>query len=76
MTTLVGSNAGSVDGSGSSATFNAPLALAINSGVLYTGEVNNPAVRRVHIASQTSSFLAGSNVAGYLDSQIDTITMI
>jgi sugar lactone lactonase YvrE len=76
VSTLVGSNAGSVDGSGSSATFDAPVALAIYGGFLYTGEVNNPAVRRVNIATQTSEFLAGSNVPGYLDTQATgTISM-
>jgi hypothetical protein len=67
VTTLVGSTAGSVEGSGSNALFNGPLALAINNGVLYTGESGYPAVRRVDIPTQTSTFLAGSDEAGYLD---------
>jgi sugar lactone lactonase YvrE len=76
VSTLVGSNAGTVDGTGSGATFDGPLALAFSEGYLFTGEVNNPKIRRVNIATQRSEFLAGSNVAGYLDTPaIGTISM-
>jgi hypothetical protein len=67
VSTLVGSNAGTVDGTGSGATFDGPLALAFSSGYLFTGEINNPKIRRINIATQTSALFAGSNVAGYLD---------
>jgi hypothetical protein len=64
---ITGSNALPVDGMGSGATFDGPLALAFSGGYLFTGEINNPKIRRVNIATQTSALFAGSNVAGYLD---------
>ena len=67
VTTLVGSNAGSSEGIGSTATFDYPSALGTLNGYLYTGELIYPAIRRVNISTRTSAFIAGSNIAGYLD---------
>jgi DNA-binding beta-propeller fold protein YncE len=61
--------AATVDGVGTTASFNLPTGMAIDpSGLnLYVNEFNGNVVRRIVLASATVSTLAGSNTSGSAD---------
>ena len=67
VTTVAGSTLGTANGIGTAASFSAPLALALYGSNLYTGELDNPQVRTITIATSRVEFFAGSNVAGLMD---------
>lgn len=67
VVTLVGSSAGSVDGTGSSALFNSPQGVSIDaSGNAYITEYKNYRVRKVSSTAVTTT-LAGSGVLASID---------
>jgi hypothetical protein len=74
VTTLAGSNsAGFVDGAGTSATFNQPGGVAINTGRthIFVADTANHLIRRIEIASRTVTTVAGiASVGGFADSAL------
>jgi sugar lactone lactonase YvrE len=69
VTTLAGSGtAGSANGIGVAAQFNIPWGLAVDSsGNLFVGDTGSQLIRRVVIATQTVTTVAGSGAASWLD---------
>ena len=71
VTTLAGKagSAGSTNGQGTSATFNQPTGLAVDSsGSLYVADYNNHLIRRIDSSGNVIT-LAGSGSAGFADGQ-------
>jgi sugar lactone lactonase YvrE len=67
VTTLAGSTAGYLDGSGSTARFNAPTGLAIDAaGVGYVADAGNNRIRKLTAIGAVST-LAGDGAAGFQD---------
>lgn len=68
VSTLAGSGRpGSADGTGSMASFNAPVGIAFHDGVLVIGDSGNHMVRRIDVASGLVTTLAGSTTSGSAD---------
>ena len=70
VTTLAGSAgvAGSLDGTGSAARFNAPLGIAVDSaGNVYVADSNNDTIRKVTPGGVVSTLAGLAGVAGSLD---------
>ena len=54
-------SSGSVDGNGTSARFNSPVGLACDKkGNLFVGDVNNHTIRKIVIATQAVTTVAGT----------------
>lgn len=61
-------DSGSADGSGTAASFNNPLGLAVLNGYLYVADKGNHTIRRVNLSTQVVTTVAGSaGVAGHTD---------
>lgn len=67
VTTLAGSSAGSVDGSGSAAQFNFPQGITTDGANLYLNESAGHRVRKIVIATGEVSTVAGSSSRGTND---------
>lgn len=76
VTTLAGTTTGSwLDGTGSSAKFNSPYGITVDSGgYLYVGDTNNNRIRKVIASTGVAVTLAGSGVQGYQDGSATTAT--
>ncbi len=70
-TTLIAGSGdtGFIDGSGSSAEFNKPFGLAIDSSgrYLFVADTNNHAIRQIDLNDNSVTTVAGTGSAGYLD---------
>jgi hypothetical protein len=67
ITVIAGSGAASsVDGTGTSATFNQPMSLVALNGKVYVTEFGSHRIRTIDLATQAVTTLAGSS-AGYVD---------
>jgi len=68
VTTFAGGSQGSADGTGTNAQFNFPIGIAINStGIIYIVDNNTHRIRKITPAGVVTT-LAGSGVAGFIDS--------
>jgi sugar lactone lactonase YvrE len=71
VTTLAGTvgTAGSADGTGTAATFNLPMGLALNAttGTLYVADANNHVIRRVTTAGVVTTVAGTAGSQGLLD---------
>ncbi|MBU0671273.1 IPT/TIG domain-containing protein, partial [Patescibacteria group bacterium] len=65
--------AGLVNGTGSSAKFNAPMGMAINNDgtVLYVADRNNHAIRKIDVKTKKVITLVGTGKAGYEEGLLD-----
>jgi mucin-19 len=69
VTTLAGSTQGFANGQGTSAQFNVPFGIAVDSaGILYVSEFNNNLIRKIDINSNVTT-LAGSGAQGSANGQ-------
>lgn len=66
VTTLAGTSLGYLDGPGASAQFNSPRGAVVAGGYLYVADSNNHRIRKVNLATNAVSTVAGSS-AGYAD---------
>ena len=67
VTTLAGGSEGFADGTGTSASFNTPSALALGpDGNLYVSDTGNNRIRKITPTGQVST-VAGDGTAGYVD---------
>src|ERR1041385_885788 len=67
VTTLAGGSEGFADGTGTSASFNSPSAIALGpDGNLYVADTGNNRIRKITSAGQVST-VAGDGHAGYVD---------
>lgn len=68
VTTLAGNaTSGSVDGTGTSASFNSPYGITTDGTNLYIADTNSYAIRKIVISSGVVSTLAGSGSSGSAD---------
>ncbi len=68
VTTIAGSGtAGSLDGTGTSASFNSPYGITTDGTNLYVADTNNNVIRQINIISKVVTTIAGSGTAGSLD---------
>ena len=68
VTTIAGSGvAGALDGTGTVATFHAPVGITTDGTSLYVGDAWNNNIRKVVLATGVVTTLAGSGAAGALD---------
>ncbi len=69
VSTLAGSTAGFLDGTGTGARFDSPLGVVSDGagGNLYVADFNNHRIRRIDVATGVVTTFAGSGVAGFLN---------
>lgn len=69
VTTIAGSGPGSADGPASTASFNFPkgLALVPSQNFLYIADTGNNLIRKLDLAGQVVSTIAGGTTPGYVD---------
>lgn len=68
VSTLAGSTTGSVDGTGTSAKFNAPVGITTDGKNLYVADHQNATIRKVDIATGAVTTIAGTAaISGYSD---------
>lgn len=68
VSTLAGSSAGSVDGTGTTAKFNVPIGITTDGKNLYVADSLNSTIRRVNIATGAVTTIAGtSGISGDSD---------
>lgn len=74
VTTVAGPHEGFADGPASSAAFfqNAGLAWVPSQNVIYIADAGNGAIRKLDLAAQTVSTIAGTNASGYVDGPLLT----
>jgi sugar lactone lactonase YvrE len=72
VSTLAGSTSGAADGTGSTALFNYPIGITLDTkGTLYVSDFGNDCIRRISAAGQVSTFAGQASNFGFADGPVD-----